>query len=142
MEGAVEAVLEDRDDRAVGRGADRQPTLAGGLEPHDAIGPGEAQDAETGSEALLGMRLGAHDRFHQCRGSWPDLDGKAHHLGRGPAGIAAVRARHVVGHGGVVALRRRARMGRDPLALMEQLDGGLGEACVEHLADQPACQLR
>src|SRR3546814_16374939 len=62
QERLVEAVLQDRGDRSVAGGADRQAAPAGGLDAHRAAGAGQRQDAEAGPEALLGLRLGAHDR--------------------------------------------------------------------------------
>ena len=47
--------------------------LAGRFEPHVAVGLGQPQDAETGAEALLGVRLGAHDRLDQGGRGRPDL---------------------------------------------------------------------
>ena len=49
------------------------------------------------AEALLGMRLGLHDRLEQRDRRRADLGGLAHHPGRRPFGVAAVRARHVLG---------------------------------------------
>lgn len=53
---AVETVLEDRIDTAVGAGAELQTTLARGFEPAGAVLPGEPQNAQTGSEPSLRMR--------------------------------------------------------------------------------------
>ena len=105
-EGAVEAVPQDRGDRAVGR-APMQPAPAGGLQP-PRRSPRKAQDAEAGAEALLRVRLGAQDRLHHAAAAGPTA--AARHPGRGPVGVAPVGARHVLGHGGVVAQRRRTRM--------------------------------
>ena len=66
-EGPVEAGLEDRGDRAVGRRADDDAAAAGRLEADRTIGRASEQDAEAGAEALLGMRLGPHDRLAQRR---------------------------------------------------------------------------
>src|ERR1051325_2236066 len=49
----------------------------------------------------------------------------------GPAGIAAMARRHVVGHGGVLVVAAHARMDGDALALGEQLDGAGGDARVD-----------
>ena len=48
----------------------------------------------------------------------------------------AMRARHVLGHRGVPP-RECDRMRRDTQAAMEHLDGLLGDARLDHLADQP-----
>ena len=55
----VEVVLQDRLDALVARGTDGERARAGGLEPGGAVGLAEAQDAEAGTEALLGMAKGA-----------------------------------------------------------------------------------
>ena len=137
VEGPVEAGLQDRGDRAVGARADGQAALAGRLQPGVAIGLGQPQDAEAGPEALLGMRLGAHDGLDQGGRSRPDLGGKGQHPRRRPAGVAPMRARHVLGRRRVPPLQRRPRMGRHALAGVEHLDRGVGDARLDHLADQP-----
>ena len=58
MESPVETGAQDRGDRSVGPGTDRQPTLAGCLQPSLAVGFGELQNAQAGPETLLGMGLG------------------------------------------------------------------------------------
>src|SRR3546814_6384417 len=57
----------------------RQAAPAGGLDAHRAVGAGQRQDAEAGPEALLGMRLGAHDR-------------RAQRLGGGAEGLGVERS--------------------------------------------------
>ena len=47
-----------------------------------------------------------------------------------------MRARHVLGDGGVPVLDGRARVTGDPHAAMEHLDGGLGGPHLDDLADQ------
>ena len=53
---AIEVVVEDGFDRAVGAGADVERPAGGGLEPRGAERLGQTDDAETGAEALLGAR--------------------------------------------------------------------------------------
>ena len=53
---AVETVLEDRIDAAVGAGAELETAPACSFEPAGAVVPGEPQNAQTGSEPLLRMR--------------------------------------------------------------------------------------
>src|SRR3954466_6031895 len=50
--------------------------------------------------------------------------------------MAAVRARQVVGDGRVPPPVRRAAMARDPQALVEDLDGVVGDVYVDELADE------
>ena len=54
---ALEIVLEDGSERGIGRGADLQGPFAGRFQPFAAMGLGEAEDADTGAEALFGMGL-------------------------------------------------------------------------------------
>src|SRR6516164_8597553 len=52
----IEVALEDRVDRGVGTRADLKRPAAGGLQPLPAITLGQADDADRGAEALLGVR--------------------------------------------------------------------------------------
>ena len=65
--GTIEVVAQDRDDGAVGARADVDAALAGGLDTLGAIAAHQAEDAETGAEALLGVRFGVEDQLHQLR---------------------------------------------------------------------------
>src|SRR5439155_16379635 len=69
---AVEAVREDRLDAAIAGGAHGPRALTGLLEPRGVVAPGEAQEAEAGAEALLGMRAPREDMTHDRRGCGPD----------------------------------------------------------------------
>lgn len=66
--GAIEVVAQDRDDGAVGACTDIDTALAGGLDAFSAIAAHQAEDTETGAEALLGVRFGLEDQLHQCGG--------------------------------------------------------------------------
>src|SRR5271168_2257896 len=125
QEGLVEAGLEDRSDRPIARCANADPTAACGFEALRPIGLLHPQNAETGSEALLGMGLCPHDRLAQRDRGRADLLGGGQQTGRRPEGVSAMRARHVLGDRGVAALHARARVARDAAAAMEHLDGGL-----------------
>jgi hypothetical protein len=72
---AIEVVLEDRVDRAVGARTDLERPAAGGLEPFAAIGLGQPQDADAGAEALFGLRTLAQDDLDQRRGVAADRAG-------------------------------------------------------------------
>ncbi|MGG5890809.1 hypothetical protein ACLF3G_27335 [Falsiroseomonas sp. HC035] len=50
-------------DRAIAAGADIETALAGRLHPASAAAAHQAEDAEAGPEALLGVGLGGHDRL-------------------------------------------------------------------------------
>jgi hypothetical protein len=74
---AIEAFVENRADGAVGSGADLEAAAAGGLEPFCAVLAGQAQDAEAGAEALLGMGPAAQDDLDQGGGVGSDDGGLA-----------------------------------------------------------------
>ena len=61
---AIEAVLQDGVDRAVGARADVEAAVAGGFETIASVLACQAEDAEAGPEALLRVRLALQD---QCR---------------------------------------------------------------------------
>src|SRR5690348_8161594 len=63
--GAIEPVLEDRCDGAVTLRADGIAPPARGFQPLRPVSLRQAQDAQTRAEALLGMRLGFHDRLDE-----------------------------------------------------------------------------
>ncbi len=52
----IEPVVEDRPDRAIAQRADLQGAGGRGFKPLRPERLGQAQDAEAGAEALLGMR--------------------------------------------------------------------------------------
>src|SRR3954447_2974088 len=58
---AIETVLEDRLDRAVGAGADVEAALAGRFQPVGAVMPRQTQDADGGAVSLLGVRPALQD---------------------------------------------------------------------------------
>ena len=58
---AIEVGLQDRGDGGVGARADLQRAVTGGFEPLAAEALGVPQNADTGAEALLGMRPLAQD---------------------------------------------------------------------------------
>src|SRR5882672_1837467 len=103
-EGLVEAGLEDRCDRPIARCPNADATAASGLEALRPIGLLHPQNAETGSKALLGMRLCPHDRLAQRNRRGADLLGFGQQTRRRPEGVAAMRARHVLWDRGVPVL--------------------------------------
>src|SRR5215471_2946360 len=119
----IEVVLEDRIDGGEGARADLQGPAAGGLQPIAAIALGQAEDADGGAKALLGVRALAHDDLDQRSGVASDLAGLAGDPLRCPIGVAAMARRHVVAYRGMPAVRRRLHVSGDTLAMMEDLDG-------------------
>src|SRR5260370_31840050 len=106
-EGLVETVLQDRSDGPVARRTDADPTTACGFEASRTVGAYEREDAETGSEALLGVRLGAHDRLVQRDRGRADLLGSGQHARRRPEGVAAMLARPMLAYCSVAVCHPR-----------------------------------
>src|SRR5215468_7530293 len=113
---AVQPLVEDRADRAVGTGADLEPAPTSGLEPIVAVVSREPEDAEAGAEALLGMRPAAQDDLDQGGGVGADGSGLTQHALMGPAGMTAVRRWHVLGQRGVPAAGTAAQVAGHALA--------------------------
>lgn len=83
------AVVEDRTDRSVGERADLDGACGGGFETIDAERFGEAQNAEAGSESLLGVRPPLQDEIAQRGGRRADAGGVLADAADGPVGVAA-----------------------------------------------------
>src|SRR5215468_8888131 len=86
----IEVVLQDRIDGGEGARADLQRPAAGGVQPITAIALGQAEDADRGAKALLGVRALAHDDLDQRGGVASDLAGFAGDPLRCPIGITAM----------------------------------------------------
>ena len=104
---AIEIVVEDGADRAVGQRADLEARVAAASSRATPNGLDQPQDAEAGAEALLGMRPLAQDESRTA----PRSRGRSRRPRRGcarrPIGVAPVARRHVLAH--VVCLRFAAR---------------------------------
>jgi hypothetical protein len=98
---SVELVIEDRAHRAVGQGADLDGSGRRGFEASSAERPNQADDAETGAEALFRMRPALQDQIAKGSGGWTGRSGGAANAFNGPIGVAPVARRHVLGKGGV-----------------------------------------
>ncbi len=133
---SVDVVLQDRSDRAVGQAVDLEGAAAGGFEAIGPIALAQAKDAETGAEALLGMRLLFEDGLDQASCVRADGLGFGLQALMGPAGVATMGARHVLARGGVPPLLPGAEMAHDPAAAMEQFDGARSDACADRLPSQ------
>src|ERR1700754_1626927 len=95
--GPVEVVAQDRSDRTVATGANIDAALAGSLDAFGTPGTHQSQDAETGPEALFGMRLGMQDLLDQGGCGGPDHCRLTHQTCWRPVSVTPVRARHVLG---------------------------------------------
>jgi len=134
---SIELVVEDGTDRAVGQRADLDGARSGGLQPCDTERPRQTQDAEAGSEALLGMRPPLQDEFAERRGCRTDEGGVPADTTDGPVGVTAMAGRHVVGGGGVLAVAARSHVHGDALALDEDLHGAAGEPYLDLATGEP-----
>ena len=124
----IELVVEDGTDRSVGERADVDGARGGGFQTCDTERSCQAQDAKTGSEALLGVRPVLQDELAERCGCWPDEGGVSADAADGPVGVPAMTGRHVIGDRRVFAVATRSHVHSDPLAPGEDLDGAPGEA--------------
>ena len=106
---SIELVVEDGANRAVGERADLDGVRCSGFQPCDAERPRQPQDAEAGSEALLGMGSLLQDEIAERRGCRADEGGVPADAADGPVGVAAMTGWHVVGCGGVLAIAAAVR---------------------------------
>ena len=127
----IELVVEDGFDRAIGFRADLDGAFGGGFDPFGAIGAGEANDAETGSKALLGMGPRLQDLLAQRRRRRPDQARVLPDALDRPAGVTPMGGGHMLGNGRVLAVAAHPHMRGDPLALEENLDGPRGQPHVD-----------
>src|SRR5215831_4099993 len=133
---AIELGVEDGFDGAEGAGADGERALAGRLHPLAGKAPYKLHDAAAGAEALLGVSLLAQDDLDECGGVRADLGGLAHDARKRPVGIAPMARGHVLGQGGVSAVRGTAAVHCDARTAMEHFHGADGVASPQLLAHQ------
>ena len=124
----IKLVVEDGFDGAVGPGADLDGPLGGGLDARRAEGAGEADDAETGAVALLGMGPALEDLLAERRRRRADLAGVFPDAFDRPAGVAPMAGGHVLGNRRVLPVPARPDMDGDALAFVENLDTADGQA--------------
>ena len=93
---AIEIVVEDGFDRAVGPRADIERPRRGRLDPLGAERLDQPDDAETGSKALFGMGALVQDQLAQRRGRRADHGGVAPDALDRPVGVAPVAGGHVL----------------------------------------------
>ena len=134
LRGTVEIVFEDGGNAFVGERTDRQRPGRDGLGACRIQTAEQAQHAEAGAEALLGMRPVGEYGDDQPLSVGSDRAGPT--MEARPLGIAPMRAWHMLGMGAVTATSIAALMGRDALGAMEHLDGTAGDAHVDLGTDQ------
>src|SRR5262245_24437212 len=113
----IEVVNEDRLERAIAARADIDGAGSGSLQPFAPVGRSEPQNAEAGTEALLGVRPLVEDEIAQGTGRRPDRRGVLADAADGPAGVAPMAGCHVLGDSRVPVVAAHALMRGDPLAL-------------------------
>src|SRR5258708_6106456 len=83
------------------------------------------------------MWLRLHDRLEQRDRRGTDLLRLAQHPCRRPFRVTPMAGRHVLRDRRVLVRDARAHVARDPLALVEDLDGAVGETRLNGLPQQP-----
>jgi hypothetical protein len=114
LRGAVEIVFEDGGNALVGERADRQRPGRDGLGACRIQAAEEAQHAEAGAEALLGMWPVGEYGDDQSLSVGSDRAGPTMEARRRPLGIAPMRAWHVLGMGAVTPTSIAALMAPMP----------------------------
>jgi hypothetical protein len=132
----VEIVFENRCNTFVRTRTDADGALAGGFKATLAIAFTQPHDAQTGAEALLGMRPRGQNGFDHlgdglARFRCPENEP----LGR-PFGIVLVGFGHVDGHRAVAPFEGRTLMAGHPCALVEDFDDLRTETDLELLLDE------
>jgi hypothetical protein len=121
---------------AIGAGCHRAGAGARRFQPGGAVAFGQAQDAETGAIALLGMGPLGENRFDERGRLRADRLRPADDPGRRPFQMALVRLGHVGGVRGVPAADIGAAMRGDSLAAVKDLDGAHACAHVDGLVHE------
>src|SRR5580704_18326422 len=110
---AIEIVFENGGDALVGERPDGDGASRDGFGARRIEAAEQAQHAEAGAKALLGMRTVGEHGDHEPFGIGTDRSRPALEALRRPCGIASVRARHVVRIGAVPRTAIAALMGGD-----------------------------
>jgi len=134
--GAVEIVLQNGGDALVGERTDRKGAPRNRLGACRIKAAEQAQHAETGAKALLGMRTVGEHGEHQRFGVDADRARPALEARRRPFGVATMCARHVFGIGVVPTAAIAALMRGDALGAIKHLHGAAGDAQINLSADQ------
>ena len=92
------------------------------VEALGAVFLAEPKEAEARAVAPLGVPSVAQDHFAERAGVRTDLLGPSENARGRPLGVRAVAARHVLRHGRVAAAHEAARVRRDALAAVQDLD--------------------
>jgi hypothetical protein len=132
----IESVCENRCNTFVQPRTDADGALAGGFKATLAIAFTQPHAAQTGAEALLGMRPRGQNGFAHLGGGLARFRGPENEpLGR-PCGIVLVGFGHVDGHRAVAPFAGRRRMAGHPFTLVEDCDDLRTETDLELLLDE------
>ena len=104
---AIEIVLQDGGDRAIGVRTDLECPCTGCFEPLASVCLEVPQDADAGAKALLGRRPLAQDYGGERRRTWTDLAGLPLDALQRPVGEAPMARGHVIGQRAVLATIQR-----------------------------------
>lgn len=124
---AIQIVLQDRIDAAPGNGVDAEGSVTGSLQTFVAIGLGQAQDAERGTVALLGMSARPQDVIDGSLGVGADLGRPVEETLAVPPGHPLMGRRQMRVSGGMPTLGDGARVAGESLALLEDFDRAGGQ---------------
>ena len=127
----LELVVEDGFDRAVGQRADLDGASGGGIQPCRTDRAFQLQDAKAGPEPLLGMRPALQDQRAQGADGRPNCGCVAGDSLDGPARMAAMARRHVVGRGRMLAVAAATPMRGNALAAQKHLDRTGGQPDID-----------
>ena len=86
----IELVVEDGTDRSIGERADLDGACGGGFQTCSAKRSRQTQDAETGSEALFGMRPALQDVIAERRGCRTNEGSVSTDTANSPIGVTAM----------------------------------------------------
>ena len=131
---SIELVIEDGANRSVGQRADLDGARGSGFQTCDTECSRQAENAEAGSEALLGMRPAIQDEIAQCCRRRPDEGGVSTDTANCPVGVTAMTGGHVIGERGVLAVAAPSYVRSDPLALDKDLNRATGEPHLDFAA--------
>ena len=121
---AIEIVLQDGGDGAIGVRTDLQRAPTGRLEPLAPVCLEVPQDADAGAKALLGVGPLAQDDVDERRCTWADLTRLPLDALQRPVGETPMARRHMLGQRAMFpTIEGNARVRGYTLAVMEHLDG-------------------
>jgi len=132
----VESAVEDGLHGSVRGAPDAKRPSTCGLESFRAVAFAEAEDAEAGSVAVLGVGSAVHDVLDECRSAGPGLLGPTDEARGAPLEMGLVGLGPVAGISAEPALTEAAYMGGDAATVVEDLDAAGGDTNLDRPADE------